>query len=184
MIFVSDAGGDVTYVSPEWCTYTGQSAGEAAKRGWFACVHPDDHEIARAFLGHAHELHAEFSLRLRLRRADESYAWVMIGAVPSFGPPGRLFLGFLGSLTQISPTGSEPMAAYGTMGHFTPPPMHPATLPGSPLELVADHLLMAHSLIEEDGAKQLLPVLRDALILAGILLARGPGLPDLDHRFH
>lgn len=76
------------------------------------------------------------------------------------------------------------MSAYGTMDRFSPPPSNSRTRPGSPLELVADHLLMAHSLIEEDGAKEMLPVLKEALLLAGRLLAASMGEPDPKDSYH
>lgn len=98
MIFVTGFDGDVTYVSPEWTTYTGQTSEQAVGLGWFKFIHPDDHDVAVDFLNRAREQQREFSLRLRLRLADETYSWVMIGAVPSFGPPESTFLGYLGSL--------------------------------------------------------------------------------------
>jgi PAS domain S-box-containing protein len=184
MIFVANASGAVTYVSPEWSVFTGQLASEAAANGWVRCVHPDDYEPAVTFLRRVHDQQSEYSLRLRLRRADGSYAWVMIGAVPSYGPPDRTFLGYLGSLTEISPSGSEPLTAYGTMARFIPPPSNATTPPGTPLEAVADYLLMAHGLIEHDGFKEMLPVLRHALTMAGVLLARSAASLDRVDRFH
>lgn len=184
MIFVTKADGGVTYVSPEWSAFTGQTATDAIEYGWFRCVHPDDYETAVSFLTRARDQQSEYSLRLRLCRPDGSYSWVMIGAVPSFGPPGRTFLGYLGSTTEISPSGSEPLTAYGTFNHYVPPPSHPATPPGSTLELVADHLLIAHGLIEQDHAKEMLPVLREALMTAGRLLARNMTSPDPGDRIH
>lgn len=184
MIFVAKADGGVTYVSPEWTAYTGQPAANAVGHGWFRCMHPDDYEAAVTFLRDARDQQSEYSLRVRLRRVDGVYVWVMIGAVPSYGPPNHTFLGYLGSLTEIAVSGSEPLAAYGTIARFVPPPMHSATPPGSALERVADYLLMAHGLIEEDGAKEMLPVLRAALMVAGRLLARNMVSPDADRRFH
>ena len=184
MIFVASATGGVTYVSPEWCAFTGQAASDAAEHGWFECVHPDDREPAVTFLRSARDQQSEYSLSLRLRRADQSYAWVMIGAVPSYGPPDHTFLGYLGSLTEIATSGSEPLTAYGTLARFVPPPMNPTTPPGSTLELVADHLLMAHAIIEQDHARELLPVLRQALTVAGILLARNMASPEPGDRLH
>lgn len=184
MIFVANASGGLTYVSPEWSAFTGQSAADASKHGWFRCVHPDDYQPAVTFLRRVRDQQSEYSLRLRLRRADESYAWVVIGAVPSYGPPDRTFLGYLGSLTEISPSGSEPMTAYGTIARFVPPPSNPATPPSTPLEAVADYLLMAHGLIEHDGFKEMLPVLRHALTMAGVLLARSSTSTDPGDRFH
>ncbi|GJE13836.1 hypothetical protein FOHLNKBM_4902 [Methylobacterium longum] len=184
MIFVAKADGGVSYVSPEWRAFTGQAVEEAVEHGWFACVHPEDRETSFAFLTKARDQQSEYSLRLRLRRPDESYCWVIIGAVPSYGPPDRSFLGYLGSVTEITPSGSEPLTAYGTLARFVPPPLHPATMPGSALELVADHLLIAHGLIEQDGAKEMLPVLRQALMTAGRLLAHSMNSADPSDRFH
>jgi PAS domain S-box-containing protein len=184
MIFVTAADGEVTYVSPEWCAFTGRDAASAAKHGWLDAVHPDDREIAVNFLRSARDQQCEYSFRHRLRRADGSYAWVAGGAIPSFGPPDRTFLGYLGALTEISPSGSEPLTAYGTLQRYVPPPPHPATTPNSALELVADHLVMAHGLIEGDGANELLPILRLALSMAGKLLARQMRTGDPSDRFH
>jgi PAS domain S-box-containing protein len=183
MIFVTDADGEVTYVSPEWCAFTGRDAASATQRGWLSAVHPDDREIAIGFLRSARDKRSEYSFRHRLRRADGNYAWVAGGAVPSFGPPDHTFLGYLGSLTEFSTSGSEPLTAYGNVGRFISPPANSARR-GSALELVADHLLIAHGLIEEDDAKEMLPVLRDALMVAGQLLARSMATPDPGDRFH
>lgn len=174
----------MSYVSPEWTTFTGQAADDAVGHGWFACVHPDDREPAITFLRNARDQQSEFSLRLRLRRVDQSYAWVMIGAVPSYGPPDNTFLGYLGSLTEIAVSGSEQLTAYGTLNRFVPPPISPTTPPGSALELIANHLLMAHGLIEHDDAKEMLPVLRQALMTAGNLLARNIASSNPEGRFH
>ncbi|GJE52870.1 hypothetical protein GOFOIKOB_5945 [Methylobacterium tardum] len=184
MIFVTGADGEVTYVSPEWCVFTGRDGAAATKHGWLDAVHPDDREIAVNFLRSAHVQQSEYSFRHRLRRADGSYAWVTGGAVPSFGPPGRTFLGYLGSLTEIRPSGSEPLTAYGTLARFVPTPMSPTTPPCSTLDLVVDHLLMAHGLIEQDSAKEMLPVLSQALMVAGRLLARNMTSGDPGDRLH
>ena len=184
MIFVTRADGGVSYVSPDWTTFTGQMAADAVEYGWFQCVHPDDYETAVTFLTSARDQQSEYSLRLRLRRFDGGYTWVMIGAVPSFGPPGSTFLGFLGSTTELISSGSEPLTAYGTLARFVPPPSCTGAPPGTTLELVADYLLVAHGLIEQDHAKEMLPVLRQALMQAGILLARKMTSSDPDARFH
>lgn len=184
MIFVTDANGEVTFVSPEWCAFTGEAAAAASKHGWLNCVHPNDREIAANFLRDAHKQQSEYSFRHRLRRADGSYAWIAGGAIPSFGPPGRTFLGFLGSLTEISHSDSEPLAAYGTLARYAPPSFHPTTPPVSVLERVADHLMMAHGLIEQDHAKEMLPVLQDALMVVGRLLARDMSSPDPSGNLH
>ena len=184
MIFVTDATGEVTYVSPDWCAFTGAVSTAAAKHGWLDSVHPDDREIAVEFVRSAHEQQVEYSFQHRLRRTDGSYAWVAGGALPSFGPPGRTFLGYLGSLTEIIPSGSDDPQAYGRLERFVPPQPHPATASSSTLERVADHLLMAHALIEYDGAKEMLPTLRAALMMAAKLLAQDTTFSDSSDSLH
>lgn len=178
MIFVTGADGGVNYVSPEWCAFTGRDGASATEHGWLDVVHPEDREIATNFLRSAHAQQSEYTFRHRLRRADGSYAWVVGGAIPSFGPPERTFLGYLGSLTEFSPSGSEPLTAYGSLARYVPPPPHLGTRPSSTLELVADHLLMAHGLIEQDHAKEMLPVIRQALMQIGMILAKNIADPD------
>ena len=67
MIFVTKADGEVTYVSPEWCAFTGQPASAAIEHGWLDSVHPDDRETAANFLRCAAEQQSEYSFRHRLR---------------------------------------------------------------------------------------------------------------------
>jgi PAS domain S-box-containing protein len=184
MIFVANADGGVSYVSPEWSAFTGQPAAEAVEHGWSRCLHADDFAGATTFLRRALDQQSEYSLNARLRRADGSYTWVVIGAVPSYGPPERTFLGYLGSVTEVDHGATAPLTVRGTLARFVPPPMNPATPPGSVLEAVADHLLMAHGLIEEDSAKEMLPALRQALAVAGHLLARGMAAAEPSDRLH
>ncbi|MGU3538454.1 PAS domain-containing protein [Methylobacterium sp. A54F] len=184
MIFVTDATGAITYVSPEWSTFTGQSALAAAGMGWLQHVHPDDGGTVCDLLSRALSQRVEHSARYRLRRADGQYVWVLAGAVPSYGPPGQTFLGYLGSVTQLSPGGAEEPTAHGTIGRYVPPPSHPATQPGSAAELIADRLLMAHGLIEEDGVKAALPGIRQALLAVGVALAREHALRTRPEQIH
>jgi hypothetical protein len=43
---------------------------------------------------------------------------------------------------------------------------------------------MAHGLIEQDHAKEMLPVLQQALMVAGMLLARNMTSPEPNGRIH
>lgn len=169
MIFVTDAAGLATYTSPDWTRITGQPSAEATGEGWLARVHADDRETARAILAEATRLQAEFTLRYRLCTAAGGPIWVSAGAVPSFGPPDTTFLGFFGSISAAEPDPVQ--GATGAVGQFRPP--KPRSAPqGTVLERVADHLLYAHALIDADGAKEVLPPVREALLRIGRALAR------------
>ena len=172
MIFTIDPAGSLSHVSQEWAVLTGQPVSTAMHDGWLACVHEHDRPIVKRGLLQAAETMSEFTIRFRLCSADGREHWIGAGGVPSFGPPGRTFLGYLGSMTALSADGSEMLSASGTIGRFVPPPPHPATATKDRLETIADHLLIANALIENDGAKGALPGLREALYEVGRALAK------------
>lgn len=168
MIFVTNADGRATFVSPEWTEFTGQSLRDAAGFGWAQVVHPEDRDLARRTVAAAIQARSAFNLRYRMLAPDGRARWVAAGAVPSFGPPDQTFLGFLGSITQIGGEPAADLRAYGSLGSFVPPP----TQPGSMLEAMADHLLMAHALVEPAAVGHLRPLLERLLHEVGIELAR------------
>ncbi|AWN47699.1 diguanylate cyclase [Methylobacterium terrae] len=172
MIFTTDSSGSLSHISPEWTTLTGQEITAAAEGGWLACVHEADRGTVQEVFTTAAATVSEFSVRFRLCFADGSVRWVGAGGVPSYGPPDRTFIGYLGSVIEIASGASDAAGAYGNIGRYLPPPTHPTTMPGDSLDRIADHLIMAHSLIEEDGGKPALPALRAALFEIGRALAR------------
>lgn len=121
---------------------------------------------------------AEFSVRYRLLGPADTPRWVGAGGVPSFGMSDHRFIGYLGSITQIAEGAADTIRAYGTADRFVPPTPHLNTSPSSQLDLVADHLILAHSLIEQDGGKRALPFLRLALFEVGRELAARVPHPD------
>jgi PAS domain S-box-containing protein len=171
LIFVADATGQCIYVSRDWHTFTGQDVADALGQGWLDRVHPDDRSIVRSTRAAAIQAAAEYSLRYRLMTSEGTFRWVGSGGVPSFGPPDKRFIGYLGTITELAEGATDTILAYGNVERFAPPPPHPATLPSSDLDLVADHLILAHSLVEKDGGKEALPDLREALFKIGRALA-------------
>ena len=171
MIFVTDATGQTIHTSSNWPELTGQSVKDSLGKGWLQCVHPEDREIVEQTLHEALSNVSEFSIRYRLIKPSGNYRWVGVGGVPSIGPPDYTFIGYLGSLTEIAGGATLGHQAYGNVERFVPPPPHPATMPSCTLDLVADHLILAHSLIEGDGGKEALPDLRRALFKIGQALA-------------
>ncbi len=116
------------------------------------------------FFGRPREPKAPFTMQYRLRSLVEEFVWVVVGAVPSLGPPDDEFLGFLGSITKIE-AGAALHKAGGRLGTFNPPEPHDDTLPHRPLDLIADYLLLAHALImEAQVGKTVLSPLRQAML--------------------
>lgn len=135
-------------------------------------MHEADREIVQGVFTQAAATVSEFSVRFRLCFADGSVRWVGARGVPSYGPPDHTYIGYLGSVIEIAANAEGTMRAYRDIGHYLPPPTHPRTIVGDCLDQIADHLVMAHSLIEEDGGKAALPALRETLFEIGRALAR------------
>jgi hypothetical protein len=171
MIFVTDVVGDCVYASREWTDLTAQDISDALGRGWLARVHHADRTIIADTMAAAVRRAEEFSVRFRLLRPDGALRWVGAGGVPSFGMGGDSFIGHLGTVTELAEGATDTITAYGSIERFVPPASHPNTMPACRLDQVADHLLVAHSLIEADGGKEALPDLRKALFKIGQALA-------------
>ena len=85
---------------------------------------------------------------------------------PKPAPPGRTFLGFLGSLMPLD---EPPRDISRAKGSLKPP--EPPWQDGSPLERAADYLLAAHSLIVQSGRLETLEAIEGALRRLGEDLA-------------
>ncbi|GJE45299.1 hypothetical protein AEGHOMDF_4493 [Methylobacterium soli] len=170
MIWATNADGLLTYIGPEWAALTGQPAQQTQGAGWLEVVHPDDRDYCRTFFLDASASKAEFTMRFRVRHHESGYVWLVGGAVPSFGPPEHTFLGYLGSLAEIAPSASEHLTAYGTKGTFRPPVTIKSEPIRAPVDLIADHVLMAHVLAAEANEPKLKQALDVTLrILSGRL---------------
>ena len=172
MIFSTDASGRFIHLGGEWAEITGQDRSTALGLGWLERIPETDRAVVQGVFTQAAAGANEFSVRFRLRFVDGSLRWIGAGGLPSFGPPDSTFLGYLGSMIEMTPSAADGMMAYGHVGRYVPPPAHLSTAPHDHLDLIADHLIIAHSLIEGDGAQSALPGLRAALFEVGRAIAR------------
>ncbi len=173
MIWVSDKEGKIVHASEEWERITGQPVVEGLGDGWHAMLHHEDLPIILPIFRAATRAKSPFTVQYRLRSVVEGFLWVVVGAVPSLGPPDDEFLGFLGSITKIE-AGAISRKAGGRLGAFNPPEPHDDTLPHRPLDLIADYLLLAHALVLEAQVGQtVLPPLRRAMLRVAVELAEG-----------
>jgi hypothetical protein len=172
MVFVTNDAGLITYLSRDWTTLTGQTLADARNFGWTRVVHPDDRLIVRDLVLKAIHSQCAFSVRYRLRTIDHGFSWVAAGAMPSFGPPERTFLGFFGSVSVLDEQPGDIDAADGDLRPAGMPP-----LSGSMLERAADHLLAAHSLVAGAASAATLAAVEVALHRLGEDLA-GESLAD------
>ncbi len=172
MIFVADATGLCVHIGGEWTALTGQPVAEGLGHGWVSRVHPEDRGIVLDYRpsGGPHIQRVQTS-GIAFCNPTISQAGLRPAAFPRSGFPDGQFIGYLGSLVKLADDSTAGLTAYGRVGRFTPPPVHGLTAPQDNLDRIADHLIMAHSLLESDGAKAALPGLRMALFEVGRALA-------------
>ncbi|TXM93824.1 PAS domain-containing protein [Methylobacterium sp. WL116] len=171
MIFITNAAGHCIYTSAEWTNWTGQAGVDALGKGWLSKVHQDDQSTVEKIFCKATQHAAEFSIRYRLLKANGAPQWVGAGGVPSFGIYGNAFIGYVGTITALAEGATDTIAAYGNVEQVRPLGPHPAMTPVDALDRIADHLIIAHSLIEAEGCKAALPDVRKALFRVGQALA-------------
>ena len=158
LIWSSTSTGQTTYVSVEWSNYTGQPVEDALGQGWLRMLHPDDQEVTDQFFKKACASVAPFTVRYRLRRVDGTYAWVVVGATPSISPIDGSFLGYLGAISE-----DDSVVWSGELGASASRPPSPATTPTTPVDQIADHLLLARSIAAANGEQRLLASIDFAL---------------------
>ena len=100
MLWVTEADGSCSYLSRGWYEYTGQSEDEGLGYGWLDAVHPDDRKAARHIFLDANARRTSFALEHRLRRADQTYRWVIDAGRPRLSSTGT-FEGYIGSVIDI-----------------------------------------------------------------------------------
>jgi PAS domain S-box-containing protein len=100
ILWITDADGNCSFVSPGWCQHTGQTEKEALGAGWLQQLHPDDREDARRRVSAAMLEREPFDLDYRLRTASGEYRWSLSSARPRVSPSGE-FEGFAASVIDI-----------------------------------------------------------------------------------
>ncbi len=89
-VFETQASGNVTEISPSWLAFTGQTFREASGFGWIDAIHPEDQANIARLRGEAMRTRSDLNGEFRLRRADGSWCWTNIRAVPLFDAEGQL----------------------------------------------------------------------------------------------
>ena len=171
MIWATDTEGRCTYVSDKLSDLTGRNEHDGLGSGWIDLVHPQDKHVVRDVLAQACAAQEAFSFQYRMRVRGERYMWVLAGAIPSFGPPDRVFLGFLGSLTDVEPDDAM-QQAFGQVGNFDPPPPRPLTMPVTAIDITADHLLLARAAAQRGSYVQAVIAIDLALEIVGRQIAK------------
>ena len=106
LVWMSDAEGHCSFVSPSWTTFTGRHKSQELGNGWLDHVHPDDREVLVHGLNQARRSKAgnqqSFQLMFRYRRADGVFRWLMSQGMPHHSPTHQ-FAGFLCLCFDVTP---------------------------------------------------------------------------------
>ena len=164
MIWSTDVNGSAIYVCPEWAIFTGQDIEDALGFGWLDMLHPDDRSSARDVVAAACAAVATFSMRYRLKRRDASFAPIIAGAVPSRSPLDQQFIGFIGSAIEV-PDGYEAIEAGAFTAKLIVPPASVTSTAVTKLDMVAEHILLARAIADEDNEAAICAALDFALSL-------------------
>lgn len=74
----------------QWCEYTGLSAEATRGDGWSAALHPDERRHVLDWWRRCLTGEERRDIRYRLRRADGSYRWHLVRAMPIQSPAGKI----------------------------------------------------------------------------------------------
>ena len=100
LLFIAGPSMAWEYVNPPFYALTGQPDGSALGDGWMAALHPEDVAADRSLWQEAHVTASTLDHEARLRRADGSWCWFLIRAVPQLDADGHV-LRWYGSCTDI-----------------------------------------------------------------------------------
>ncbi|WP_177223346.1 PAS domain-containing sensor histidine kinase [Modicisalibacter xianhensis] len=100
MLWQADPEGKRVWVNRRWMEYTGQSSQEAIGYGWADAIHPHERSTVLYKYRRAVETGVRFRNEHRMRRADGSYGWFLVEAVPICNDDGEI-LHWLGSANDI-----------------------------------------------------------------------------------
>jgi diguanylate cyclase (GGDEF)-like protein/PAS domain S-box-containing protein len=89
-VFETGPTGEVSVMSPSWQAYTGQVLEQGFGYGWLTVFHPDDREAMIAARVEAMHTGTDVNGEFRLRRADGSWCWTNVRAVPVLDAQGAI----------------------------------------------------------------------------------------------
>jgi PAS domain S-box-containing protein len=90
VVWITDAAGRITEVSPSWQSLTGQTPAETLGRGWQEALHPDDRERTKQAWSRAVAEVSPFATEYRLRGHDGVYRDFLAHGVPVMAPEGGI----------------------------------------------------------------------------------------------
>jgi PAS domain S-box-containing protein len=100
ILWLTDTGGNCTYLSESWYETTGQTPAEALGMGWLQMTHPEDLENSSRIFLEANARQEGFEIRYRLRQKDGRYRWAVDRGRPRYDATGT-FEGYIGVVFDV-----------------------------------------------------------------------------------
>ncbi len=100
IVWVTLPDGWNIYINQKWVDYTGLTLAESLGHEWNKPFHPADKQRATIAWQQATTTGSDYELEVRLRRADGTYRWWLIRAVPLRDASGQI-LKWFGTCTEI-----------------------------------------------------------------------------------
>ena len=159
-LWLSDPAHGCTYVSRQWCEYTGTTLASNLGAGWLAHVHPDDRAVIAAAFARAVTSHEAFAFDYRLRRHDGMYRWMADLGQPRFSETG-INEGFVGCAIDVHDRKVAEQALLDDdrrKDEFLAMLAHELRNPLAPMR-TAVHLLQ-HQAVTPEASRRALPMLQ------------------------
>lgn len=102
LVWMGDAQGTCSFVSPSWSTFTGRARAKELGNGWLDHVHPDDRKHFPHGLQGSRADQQPFRQLFRYLRDDGSYRWLMGQGMPH-STPDNTFSGHLCLCFDVTP---------------------------------------------------------------------------------
>ncbi|HKW85545.1 MAG TPA: MASE1 domain-containing protein [Nitrospiraceae bacterium] len=101
LVWTSGPDALCNFFNKPWLEFTGQTLEHELGNGWAEDIHPEDRERCLEIYRSAFDVHKEFKMEYRLRRADGEYRWILDNGVPRYESDGT-FAGYIGSCMDIT----------------------------------------------------------------------------------
>ena len=101
IIWTGTREGARDYVNRFFVQFSGWEYGRALGDNWLELVHPDDRPGVRGVYTSSAELHTDFAIEYRMRRADGEYRWMLDSGAPRHSTRGD-YLGSIGTSLDIT----------------------------------------------------------------------------------
>lgn len=100
IVWIARPNGMVDFFNQQWFSYTGLTFEQSEGWGWKKAIHPEDLPYYLDRWGETLKIGIPFEIHCRLKRADESYRWHLVRALPERDRQDQT-MAWLGTSTDI-----------------------------------------------------------------------------------